>query len=214
MRKPIVSFVILVLIFSNIKVLAQRVDDWEARPTLFVKHMMENGLSFEFKYEHRLDQNFTHYKKSEIGFKPEYKIELSPSLMLKPGVDYRFGMGSNGIGHDLRYFVNLGYIISNEFTLIYKPAFQQQFGRDASNKNFLRNYFEAAYDWRDWSVFIFTENYQQLNGGLRFESQKYGLGSQYEINNRNAIELKLDVKHYDDNKNIVRLMLAYIYTIQ
>lgn len=213
MRKLIVSLVILVLIFSNIEIFGQQVDDWEVRPTLFVKHKMENGLSFELKYEHRLDQNFTHYKKSEIGFKPEYKIAFPSSFLLKPGLDYRFSLGNKNLGHDLRYFVNLGYSINDEFTLIYKPTFQQLIGRDISNINFLRNYFEAVYDWNDWSFFVFAENYQQLKNGLSFESQKYGLRSQYEINSRNAIEVKLDVKHNVDNKNIVRLMLGYIYII-
>lgn len=211
--KSIIYPLIFILVFINTQSLGQGIDDWEARPMIFVKHKFKNGIALEAKYEHRLDQNFSHYKKSVVGLEMGYKIGLNNVFSLEPGLDYRFNFGNNKTSHDFRYFLALGYEISKQFSLEYKPTFQQVLSSGNSPENFLRNELELTYDINNWSIFVFTENYQLIKKGLHFDTQKYGIGTEYQFNEKNALEFKFDIKHRSDNKNIARILFGYIFII-
>lgn len=194
---------------------AQFIDDWEARPTLTAQYKLRHGPTFKAKYEHRLNQNFSHYKKSVLGIKADYKIKVSPSWYLKPTLEYRLNISSDKPNHDLRYSASLGYKINDRWTLQYSPLYQQEFDGSETSERFLRNEFEITYDvLNSLSLFIFTENYQLINQGFHFDTQKHGFGGEYQVNKKNAIELKCDVKHNNNNKNIARVRLGWIFMIQ
>lgn len=204
--------VILLTCFSTSS-FSQVVDDWEGRPTIFVKHKHKSGLAFEGKYEHRLKENFSHYKKSIFALKTEYEVELNPTFSIAPGLDYRFHFGKEKPIHDFRYFLSLGYQLSEHFSLEYKPTFQQELIKGSRPENFFRNELELNYEIKDWSFFLFAENYQFIDNGLHFDTQKYGLGTEYQFNERNAMEIKFDVKHKSDNTNTGRVLVGYIFII-
>lgn len=213
MQKPLAYLSVLVLFLISTKSFSQAIDDWEFRPTLFIKHKLKNGFALEGKYEHRLDQNFSHYKKSVLGVEAEYKIILNTTFSLKPTLDYRFNFGQNKFTHDFRYSFALGYHISPHFSLEYKPTFQQELSRGNHPNYYLRNEIELDYEIRKWSLSLFTENYQSIDKGLSFDTQKYGFRTEYQLDKSNALEFKIDVKHKSNNQNIARVMLGYIFII-
>lgn len=209
------TFIFLAFCLISTSVFAQTIDDWEARPTLFVKYNLNNNLAFEAKYEHRLDQNFSHFKKSVVGLKVNYKIEINPLLTLKPGLDYRLSIDSKKTEHDFRYFAALNYRLNNELNLKYKPIFQHLISHKNNPEGFLRNEIELNYEpFEKWAFFLFTENYQLIKKGLRFDTQKYGAGFDYRFNSKNEFEFKFDIKHKTGNENSVRIQIGYIYIIK
>lgn len=213
MRKTKFFLFISLLLIYQVSALGQLIDDWEGRPTFFLKHKLKNGIAFESKYEYRLDQNFSHYKKSALGLKTEYKINSKRPFILKPGLDYRFNFGHHNINHDFRYYFTLGYQVSKALMLEYTPLLQQEISRVNNPEYFLRNELEISYELDNLSLFLFTENYQKINKGLYFDTQKFGVGADYQFNKRNALEVKIDMKHKFDNKNIARILLGYIFII-
>src|SRR5699024_271733 len=82
-------------------------DDWEGRPSVSVKHTFDNGIGVRIKYGHYLDHNLTHYKRSALGAKIDYKIKVNP--WLKPAVDYRYRYNGKESTHDIRYYIKISH---------------------------------------------------------------------------------------------------------
>lgn len=214
MKTPYKLVVCLILIFSCIgQVRAQVFDDWEGRAGIAIEHEFDNGIGIRGRYRHYLDDNLSHYKKSVFGVKVDYDFRINS--WLKPGIDYRFRYNNKESSHDIRYFIEVKQEMGNNFELEYSFKFQQVI---ASNKNpefYVRNEVELKYLIDQfWSVFIFTENYQKINGGLYFDTQKNGLGTEYKIDSTNELEFKFDVKNKSNHKDIARLTLSYTYIIK
>ncbi|HLR36845.1 MAG TPA: DUF2490 domain-containing protein [Chitinophagaceae bacterium] len=201
--------VCLFLFFSCVgQVCGQVFDDWEGRSGIAIEHEFENGIGIRARYRHYLDDNLSHYKKSVFGIKVDYDVRITS--WLKPGIDYRYRYNSKESSHDIRYFVKVNHEMGNDFELEYSLKFQQVLASNQNPEFYVRNEVELKYliD-KFWSVFIFTENYQKINGGLNFDTQKNGLGTEYKIDNANELEFKFDVKNKSNHKDIARLTLSY-----
>src|SRR5690625_3829727 len=168
-------------------------DDWEGRPSVSVKHTFDNGIGVRVKYGHYLDHHLSHYKQSALGAKIDYKISVNS--WLKPGVDYRYRYNGKESTHDIRYYVKFSHEVGRKFELKYYPKLQQDIASDKAPEFYIRNKIELAYKIIDpLEVFIFTENYQKIDRGLNFDTQKTGLGTEYQLNKANEVEFKFDVK--------------------
>lgn len=188
-------------------------DDWEGRPSVSVKHRFENGIGVRVRYGHYLDHNLSHYKQSAMGAKIDYKIRVNP--WLKPAVDYRYGYNGRESNHDIRYYVKVSHDLSRRFQLKYYPKLQQDIASDRGPEYYVRNKLELAYAVIEpLELFVFTENYQRINGGLSFDTQKTGFGAEFQINNANELEFKFDVKNKSTHEDIARLTLKYSYIIE
>lgn len=206
-------YILFILLYSNYSA-AQFIGDWEARPTIYAKYKPNDKLSFEAKYEHRLFKNFSQYKKSVTGVEVEYKIKTNSQWYFKPTLDYRFEFDNNQTAHDLRYATSLGFDVSKKLNIECTPILQHIISEGQQPVYFFRNELELTYQFtKKFSLFIFTENYQLIQQGFQFNTQKYGLGAEYLINSKSAIECKFDIKHLYTNKNTARLMLGYIFIL-
>lgn len=78
--------------------------------------------------------------------------------------------------------------------------------------NYLRNKLELNFLLNPKvNLFIFTENYQLIDRGLSFNTQKNAIGGIYSINRRHKLELQFTLKNKRDHKNYARLETAYVF---
>lgn len=210
----IVVFSVLVSTFS-VNAVAQTFDDLEARLIVGVKYKFDNGLRLSANYEHRLDDNLRHYKKSIPAAKVSYDIDVSNHLKFAPAFEYRLETGDIHTVNDLRYSGGLSYKISENLKFNYTPILQQLLVNNRTPEFYLRNGIELNYSLNESLSFsIFSENYQEFDSGMKFSAQKSGVGATYLVNKKNEIQLKIKSKQYSNHKDILRIYVAYYYIIK
>lgn len=190
---------------------AQTFDDWEARPSLSLKYKLDNRFGFKGTYYHYLENDISAYEKSVVGLKIDYKV----NSFIRPRLDIRYGFGEKRTYFDLRYSVRFRQKLGERFQLAYTPKLQHVMKEGKSPDYYLRNVLELSYKVsKPLSLFVFTENYQEIDAGLQFDQQKSGLGFQYKINKRNDFELAFEVKNKSNHKDLARITFNYTYTIR
>lgn len=208
-----ILFCIVLMLWSTKQLQGQGIDDWEARPSIGVEHEFDNGIKARFRYRHILDNNMSHYKASAFDFKIDYEFKINSWLV--PSVDYRYKFNGEEGHHDIRYSAEIYQKLGKALELEYSPKFQQIIGSGERPEFYLRNEIEMAYLVSDtWSIFVFSENYQSLNEGVKFDAQKSGFGTEFLINQTNEIEFKMDIKNKSSHEDIGRVTLSYTYIIQ
>ncbi len=118
-------------------------DDWEGRPSISIKHKFNNGIGFRARYSHYLDHNLSHYKKSALGIKIDYKIRVK--TWLNPAVDYRYKYNGRESTHDIRYYAKISHEVGNKFELKYYPKFQHKIAHNKAPEFYFRNKIEFVY---------------------------------------------------------------------
>lgn len=206
---------IITILSSLSKSSAQTFDKKEARIVAGMKYGFDNGIKLSARYEHRLDHNFNHYKKSIPGLKISYEHEFDTNWVFIPGFEYRFEFGDFPSVHDFRYSAGVDFKPDEKFKINYTAMLQQNLMINHHSDYFLRNGLELNYDLnKSLSFSIFTENYQELNSGINFHTQKYGLGTVYLLNKRNEFELKFDFRQHSDKTNSARILVGYNYILK
>lgn len=188
---------------------AQFIDDWEARPSVSIAYQVNKKLEVEATYYLYLIDNLSRFEKSLFSGELEY--EFAPWAVA--GLDYRYGTGSEVDYHDLRYSIEFAHPWkSGKWILVYRPTFQQKIKIGVDTDNYLRNKLELNFLLNPKvNLFIFTENYQLIERGLSFNTQKNALGGIYSINRRHKLELQFTLKNKRDHKNYARLETAYVF---
>lgn len=204
---------ILLLCLSAGMAFGQTFDDWEGRGGVAVEYEFKNGIEISGRYRHYLDHHFSHYKQSGLGLKLDYDYSLNS--WLKPGIDYRYKYNGKQDKHDIRYSFKMIPYQKNKFQLEYSFQIQHVIASGINPEFFARNEIELAYEIDNAiSLFVFTENYQMIHNGVHFDTQKTGLGAEYDLSSIHSLKLKIDMKNKSDHQDIGRLTLGYTYTIE
>lgn len=200
------------LIGATLQLKGQMIDDWEIKPGVAIEHEFANGIDTRIRYRHSHDDNMQHYKGSAIDFKIEYSANIND--WLETSIDYRYKINKEKNYQDIRLAAKLKQQVAQNFELAFSPKIQQKIYHGAHPELYLRNKIELTYQLSaPWSVSVFSENYQLVDGGIQFDTQKDGIEAEYDINNNNEIEVKMDLKNNSNHEDIGRLTLTYTYII-
>ncbi len=219
MNKIKIAIVLLAFSLIGIKqIQAQIVDEWEARPSLSLKHEHKDW-SFTGTYYAYIDEHLKEYDKSELGAEIEYKI----NSWLDLGIDYRYGLEENEKpAHDIRLYASFDYDFSDRWELEYRLMGQQEFSslkEDYLEENpveyAVRNKITIAYKLsKAWELSLYTENYvQPIHSMLLFHRQKTGIGLEYEFAKRHEIGLEIELRNKRSGKNEGRINIGYTYSL-
>lgn len=207
--KLLAGIILFFLFFAEAK--AQLLDNWQARPSLSLEHQFNKKWSLEGTYYQYFDNNISSFDKSVFGVKANYQL----NSWLQAGANYRLGLEKHSNYHDFRYSLAFKPDFNLEkWEFVYQPMFQQKLANEQKPENFLRNQLKAEYKLsKKFSLFVLTENYLQLNHGVKNHTQKYAFGSEFELSERSDLEFQFTVKDRIGEKKYARLELNYIYQI-
>ena len=200
---------LLIFLTATSHIKAQLFDDWQARPSISLKNDLNNKWSISGTYYQYFDNNISDFDKAVFGGKVNYKF----NDWLKAGANYRWGVEKHDNYHDLRYSLlfepelNLG-----KWQFGYQTMFQQKLADGQKPGNYLRNLLQVDYQLSPVvRLFALTENYLSIYHGAKHDTQKYALGTEFEITERSSVEFQFTVKERHRHKRYVRLELSYSY---
>ncbi len=211
-RYCLILFLFLIPYFLG-SAYGQVFDDVEGRFRVSIEHEFDNGIKVRGRYSHYLDQHISHYKRSGLGVKIDYDYKINS--WLEPGIDYRYQYNGKQDSHDIRYSITACHGLKNNLKLEYSLKLQQKIASAIKPEFYIRNKIELGYEIiRPLSIFIFSENYQIIEKGLSFSTQKSGLEAEYKMNKNNELEFKFDIKNKSTHQDIARVTFNYTYIIE
>ncbi len=189
---------------------AQVFDDWEARPSISIGAEPGSKWELEATYYLYFDQDISKYSRSELAAEAEYAL----NNWLAAGFEYRYGMARAVNYHEFRYSLIFTHQFEGKrWELEYKPTFEHAVAHGFSPEYFWRNKLELSYVLNKMiTLFIFTENYQLIEGGLQFAEEKSALGAEFELGGGSEIEFRFTVKNKPGHINEARIAVDYGYT--
>lgn len=209
--KYMICLCILICAFGQ--VYGQAFDDLEGRPGIAVEHEFDNGIKARVRYRHSLDSHLSHFKSSGLDIKVEYKVNINS--WWEPAIDYRYKFKGEDSYHDIRYSAKFSQDLGKNLVLEYVPKFQQKLAAEKRPEFYIRNELALIYNLsKDWSISVFSENYQSVDKGIRFDTQKNGIETEFALNKKSELEFGFDIKNQSDHQDISRLTLTFTYIIQ
>lgn len=216
LKKHIATPLLILLITANTH--AQKIDDWEARPSFTLAYKFSKKWSLAGTYYLYLDRSMSRYDKSVIGGEVMYKV----SSWFKTGIEYRYCPDSREINNDLRYYLLVDHDLSEKWNIKFRPMFRVEFTSLEKEhlalepvEYYLANRLTLGYDIsRRAEIYLFTENYQQMEeGSISFHKQRSSLGAEIKTGNRTKVDTRFDITNTSKGKIKARFNVNYSVTL-